>query len=184
MGFDNLLSLRAEFPVTESLIYLNHAAVAPLVRPAAEAMQRFSDDAMLYGSLHYEQWLEACEGVRRAAARLVNMTPAEIALMKNTSEGIATVAMGLDWHVGDRIVAFTEEFPANQYPWRRLESKGVEIEWLSATDSLEKIDDAARGARLLAISYVQFLTGHRVDLEAIGRICRSHGVIFFVDAIQ
>ena len=114
----------------------------------------------------------------------MNCDPQEIALTKNTSEGIATIAMGLDWHAGDRIVAFTEEFPANQYPWRRLKSKGVTIEWLSVTDPLDKIDAAARGARLLAISYVQFLTGYRVDLEAIGKICRDRGAIFFVDAIQ
>jgi cysteine desulfurase / selenocysteine lyase len=185
MDYDKFSALRAQFPVTESLIYLNHAAVAPLVRPAAEAMKRFSDDAMLNGSLHYEQWLDAYEGVRRAAARMVNVTPAEIALMKNTSEGIATVAMGLDWRPGDRIVAFKEEFPANQYPWRRLEqSKGVKIDWLSVTDPLDKIDAAAKGARLLTISFVQYLTGYRADVAAIGEICHRHGVIYFVDAIQ
>ncbi len=184
MGFDNLSSLRAEFPVTESLIYLNHAAVAPLVRPAAEAMKRFCEDGMLHGSLHYQEWLDTYEAVRRAAARMVNVTPEEIALMKNTSEGIATIAMGLDWRAGDRIVAFTEEFPANQYPWRRLESKGVTIDWLSVTDPLEKIEAAAKGARLLAISFVQYLTGYRADVRAIGEICHRHGVIYFVDAIQ
>src|SRR5579863_4902912 len=94
MGFDNLSSLRAEFPVTESLIYLNHAAVAPLVRPAAEAMKRFCEDGMKYGSLHYQEWLDTYEAVRQDAARMVNVTPGEIALMKNTSEGIATIAMG------------------------------------------------------------------------------------------
>jgi cysteine desulfurase/selenocysteine lyase len=185
MGFDNFSDLRAQFPVTESLIYLNHAAVAPLVRTAAEAMKRFASDGMLYGSLYYQQWLDTYEAVRRAAARLVNVTPAEIALMKNTSEGIATVAMGLDWRPGDRIVAFREEFPSNQYPWRRLEkSKGVQIDWLSVTDPLEKIDAVAKGARLLAISFVQYLTGYRADLKAIGEICHRHGVIYFVDAIQ
>jgi cysteine desulfurase/selenocysteine lyase len=184
MGYDNFSDLRAQFPVTESLIYLNHAAVAPLVRPAAEAMKRFSEDGMRYGSLHYETWLDAYEGVRQAAARIVNATPAEIALMKNTSEGIATIAMGLDWRPGDRIIAFQEEFPANQYPWRRLESKGVKIDWLSVTDPLEKIDAAAKGARLLAISFVQYLTGYRADLRAIGEICYRHRVIYFVDAIQ
>src|SRR5579864_5587872 len=97
MSFDNFSELRAQFPVTESLIYLNHAAVAPLVRPAAEAMKRFADDGMLFGSLHYQTWLDTYDGVRDAAARLVNVTREEIALMKNTSEGIATIAMGLDW---------------------------------------------------------------------------------------
>ncbi len=185
MSFDNFSDLRAQFPVTELLIYLNHAAVAPLVRPAAEAMKWFAEDGMLYGSIHYDKWLDAYEGVRRAAARLVNVTPAEIALMKNTSEGIAAIAMGLDWRPGDRIVAFKEEFPANQYPWQRLEkSKGVKIDWLSVTDDLARIEAAAKGARLLAISFVQYLTGYRADVKAIGEICHRHGVIYFVDAIQ
>jgi selenocysteine lyase/cysteine desulfurase len=175
---------RDQFPVTERLIYLNHAAVSPLCRPAAEAMQRLAQDALDFGSLHYSQWLETYEGLRRSAARLVNGSPGEIALVKNTSEGIATVAMGFPWRSGDRIVAFEEEFPANQYPWRRLESKRVAITWLKATATLDEIDRAARGARLLAISFVQFLTGFRADLHAIGEICHRHGVIFVVDAIQ
>src|ERR1043165_8572379 len=78
------------FPVRERLIYLNHAAVAPLCRPAAEAMQRLADDCLHYGSLHYDEWLAAYDGLRTAAARLINSDPSEIALMKNTSEGIAT----------------------------------------------------------------------------------------------
>jgi selenocysteine lyase/cysteine desulfurase len=175
---------RRQFPVTEHLVYLNHAGVGPLCLPAARAMDRLTRDALEYGSAHYIQWVETYAGLRRAAARLVNGTPEEIALVKNTSEGIATVAMGLDWRAGDRIVAFTEEFPANQYPWRRLEARGVKIDWLSAADPLDRIDQAARGARLLAVSFVQFLTGHRADLIALGEICRRHGAIFLVDAIQ
>ncbi|MGH9557949.1 MAG: aminotransferase class V-fold PLP-dependent enzyme [Bryobacteraceae bacterium] len=184
MGVEDLLRYRDRFPVTQTLIYLNHAAVAPLSLPAAQAMQDLAEDVLRFGSLHYDRWLDAYAGLRGAAARLVNGSPEEIALVKNTSEGIATVAMGLDWRAGDKIVAFTEEFPANQYPWRRLESKGVRIEWLSAADSLDRIDEAARGARLLAISFVQYLTGFRANLAAIGEICHRRGAIFLVDAIQ
>ncbi|MDP8989197.1 MAG: aminotransferase class V-fold PLP-dependent enzyme, partial [Acidobacteriota bacterium] len=168
---------REVFPVTRNLTYLNHAAVGPLCRPAAEAMQALAQDALDWGSLHYEQWMECYEGLRRAAARLVNGTAPEIAIVKNTSEGIATVALGLDWRAGDKIVAFEEEFPANQYPWRRLESKGVRIEWLAAAATLDQIEQAARGARLLAISFVQFLSGYRADLVAIGEICRRQRVV-------
>jgi len=175
---------RSNFPVTQNLIYLNHAAVAPLVRPAAEAMQRLADDATRHGSFHYDGWLKTYDELRRAAAKLINCTPEEIALLKNTSERISTIAMGLDWRAGDRIIAFKEEFPANQYPWRRLETNGVKIEWLSATDPLDLIDEAAKGAKLLALSFVQYLTGHRAALKAIGEICRRRGVIFVVDAIQ
>lgn len=147
-------------------------------------MQALAADACEFGSLHYDQWLEAYEGLRLATAKLINAHRDEIAHVKNTSEGIATVAMGIDWRAGDKVVLFREEFPANQYPWQKLESKGVRIEWLDATDPLDRIDEAARGARLLAISFVQYLTGYMADIPAIGEICRRHGCFYFVDAIQ
>src|SRR5580704_6725739 len=131
-----------QFPVRERMIYLNHAAVAPLAKPAADAMKQLADDCMQFGSLHYDQWLAAYEGVRIAAARLIGADRSEIALVKNTSEGIATVA-------------FREEFPANYYPWKLLEEQGIAVTWLSVEDPLDRIAEACRGARLLSISFVQ-----------------------------
>jgi selenocysteine lyase/cysteine desulfurase len=173
-----------QFPVTENLLYLNHAAVSPLPRVSAEAMQHLAEDALHWGSLHYREWLDVYDGLRVAAAKLINAVPAEIALVKNTSEGIATAAMGLDWKPGDRVVGFTEEFPANLYPWKRLEAKGVEVTWLSVNDSLDRIDEVARRAKLLAISFVQFLSGCRTPVQAIGEICQRNRCIFLLDAIQ
>jgi len=173
-----------EFPVRDRLVYLNHAAVSPLSRRSADAMKHLADDCLHFGSLHYSEWLAVYEGVRVAAARLVNGQPSDIALVKNTSEGIATIAMGLDWKPGDRIVGFHEEFPANIYPWKRLAAKGVDVVWLSVTDSLERVEEACRGARLLAISFVQFLGGYRAPIQAIGEICHRNHCIYFVDAIQ
>jgi cysteine desulfurase/selenocysteine lyase len=197
MGFEKLIDqqtapaieiwreYRDQFPVTRNLIYLNHAAVAPLSRRAAAAMQNLAQDVLDYGSLNYDQWLDAYEGVRVAAARLLGAERSEIALVKNTSEGIATVALGFDWSPGDKMVGFREEFPANTLPWRHLEAtRDLRIEWLSIYDPLDRIDQACRGARLLAISFVNYLSGHRVDLQAMGEICRRQGCFFFVDAIQ
>ena len=175
---------RDEFPVASRLVYLNHAAVSPLCRRAAEAMKSLADEVLQYGSLHYDRWLETYEGVRTAAARLIGASPREVALVKNTSEGISTVASGIRWRAGDRIVCFTEEFPANLLPWKRLCPKGVIVECLPEPDSLERIEEVAKGARLLAISFVQYLSGFRADLKAIGEICRRTGCFFFVDAIQ
>ena len=176
---------REQFPVTKNLVYLNHAAVAPLSRRAAEAMQWLAQGCSRFRqrALPSNGWI-AIEGVRTAAARMINATPAEIAIVKNTSEGIATVAIGIDWKHGDIVVAFDEEFPANLYPWQRLAAKGVEIRWLSIFDDLARIDEAAKGARLLAISYVQYLSGYRVNLDQLGEICQRRGCFFFVDAIQ
>lgn len=185
MSFEKIWGeFRSQFPVTERFVYLNHASVAPLSRRAADAMKHLADDALLYGSFHYDQWMEAYSGVRSAAARLIGAQPGEIALVKNTSEGVATVAIGIDWQPGDRIVGFKEEFPANLLPWKRLEHKGLRVDWLSITDPLDRIDQACRGARLLAVSYVNYLSGHRVNLSALGEICRRRSCFFFVDAIQ
>jgi cysteine desulfurase / selenocysteine lyase len=196
MGFDQKMSpppaktaplwkqYRDEFPVTQNLIYLNHAAVTPLPRRSAAAMQGLAEDALQFGSLHYDRWLDAYEGVRLAAARLIGANRNEIALVKNTSEGISTIAQGLDWRPGDRIVAFREEFPSNYYPWLRLEAHRCSVDWLSVNDPLEKIEMACTGARFLAISFVQYLSGFRADLNAIGKICKRRNCFFFVDAIQ
>ena len=181
---DNLERYRDEFPVRQRFIYLNHAGVAPLCRRAAQAMQELADDVLYFGSFHYGAWMDAYAGVRTAAARLIHADPGEIAIVKNTSEGIATIAMGIDWRAGDKVVAFREEFPANFYPWKRLEARGVRVEWLSECDPLDRVDEACRGARLLAISFVQFLSGRRADLNALGEICRGRGCLFLVDAIQ
>ena len=189
MGFEKSFGplwkqYREEFPVTKNLIYLNHAAVTPLPRRTARAMQGLAEDALQFGSLHYDRWLDAYEGLRVAAARLIGADRGEIAMVKNTSEGISTVAQGLRWRPGDRIVAFREEFPSNYYPWLRLEDHGCSVDWLSANDPLEKIEIACRGAKLLSISFVQYLSGFRADLNAIGAICRRNDCFFFVDAIQ
>jgi selenocysteine lyase/cysteine desulfurase len=173
-----------QFPVRDRLIYLNHAAVAPLCRRSAEAMQHLAADALEFGSLHYDQWLKTYAELRTAAAKLIHADAGEIAIVKNTSEGIATVATGIDWRPGDKVVGFTEEFPANYFPWKQLESQGVRVEWLSIEDPLERVDEACRSARLLAVSFVQFLSGFRADLKVLGEICRRHGCLFLVDAIQ
>ena len=87
-------------------------------------MKHLADDALLYGSYHYDQWLDAYEGLRVASARLIGATRSEIAIVKNTSEGIATVAMGIDWKPGDKIVAFRGGVSGQLFPLETVGSKG------------------------------------------------------------
>jgi len=184
MGFKAVEKYYGEFPVRDRYIYLNHAGVAPLCRRAAGAMKHLADDALEFGSCHYPAWLETYDGVRQAAARLINCKPGEIAIIKNTSEGLSFVATGLRLTERARIVAFREEFPANVLPWRNLEQQGVQVEWLSVFDPLDRIESAVRGAQLLSISFVQYLSGYRAPVQEIGEICRRNNCIFVVDAIQ
>jgi selenocysteine lyase/cysteine desulfurase len=176
-----------EFPVRERFIYFNHAATGPLPRRSAEAMQRMAADQMNAGGCNWTGWLEAVAGLRRAAAHLIGASASEIAVTKNTSEGLSFVANGLDWKPGDVVVAVKGEFPANYFPWARLERRGVKLRWLELRDGcidLDELDQACQGARLLAVSFVQYLSGFRLDLDAAGEICRRRGCVFVVDAVQ
>src|ERR1700693_1128721 len=81
----------AEFPVRNHLIYLNHAAVAPLCKRSADAMKHLADDCSQYGSFHYPEWVAAYNGVRAAAAPLGSAKAEAIAVVKETPEGIAHI---------------------------------------------------------------------------------------------
>ena len=178
---------RAEFPVTRRWAYMNHAAVAPLSRRAANAIQGIVEDVALHGAAYSRHWDETYEGVRRSAARMIGAKAEEIAIVKNTTEGLAMVANGLAWRPNDAVVGVEGEFPANYYPWENLKKRGVEVRWVPQRQGridLYDLDQACRGARLLAISWVQYLSGFRINLEAVGEICARHGCLFVLDAIQ
>ncbi|MBI2368739.1 MAG: aminotransferase class V-fold PLP-dependent enzyme [Deltaproteobacteria bacterium] len=179
---------RAEFPVTRELIYFNHAGVAPLSRRVAEALVAFQADYVRFGALHSARWDEQVEACRGRFARLIGAQPEEVAFVKNTSEGLSHVALGLPWKAGDNVIISDLEFPANVYPWLGLEGQGVEVRWLRAREGRLLVDDLARlmdgHTRLVALSSVEFSNGFRVDLEAVGQLCQRRGCYFLVDAIQ
>lgn len=182
--------VRELFPVTRTLSYLNHAGVAPLSTRASEALGRYARLALEEGAWRYaERFDEEIERVRQRAAALLGARPEEIAFVKNTTEGLGLVAAGLDWKSGDRVVTCDLEYPSNVYPWWSLRPRGVETIMLPSEGGrlpLERVAEALRepGVRLLALSSVEFGSGARNDLEALGRLCRAQGVLFCVDAIQ
>ena len=184
---DDVNAYRDEFPITQSTVYLNHAAVSPLPRRTAEAMRAQTADIERFGLKNYGRWMETAGALRVAAARLLGCGSGEIAITKNTSEGLSFVANGLDWRAGDVVAGIRDEFPANYFPWLRLEKRGVRLRWMDLRNGrieLADIDKACDGARLLAVSYVQYLSGFRLDLDAVGEICRRRNVLLVVDAVQ
>jgi len=183
-----LASARELFPLVRRCTYLNNASQAPIATPTRAAIEAAATELNQSGPpLDWRATLSALEAMRQRFALLVNARgAAEIAFIKNTSEGLATVAQGLEWRSGDRVVSFECEFPANLYPWLALRSRGVQLDLLpeAALSDLEQIRKACRGAKLLTLSFVQFLSGFRADLEAVGGICRETGTWLVVDAIQ
>jgi selenocysteine lyase/cysteine desulfurase len=181
---------RSFFPVTRELAYLDHAGVAPISTRVEDALRRYTDEATRSGARRYARFYDReVERVRDRAAALLGAAREEVAFVKNTTEGLGIVAAGIDWRRGDRVVTCDLEYPSNVYPWWNLRRQGVETVLLPGDrgrlplDLLEETLHSPR-VRLLALSSVEFGSGARNDLVAIGRICRERGVIFCVDAIQ
>jgi cysteine desulfurase/selenocysteine lyase len=180
--------LRDLFPVTANLVYMNCAAVGPLSLPAAEAMIAHATDQREFGALHWREWYAEYDRLRELAARLIGATPQEIAILKNTSEGLSFVAAGIHWRAGDNVVTTDLEFPSNSTPWRNLDKRGVELRVVRSRDGAYGPDDVERliddRTRVVTLSSVAFHNGFAADLDAIGEICARRGVLFCVDAIQ
>ncbi len=179
---------RDGFPVSSSYAYFNHAALSPLPRVSAEAMRSQVSETMRLGVHGFPHSQEAYASLRRSAATMLSCAANEVAIGKNTSEGLCAVANGMDWRTGDIIVGVNCDFPANFVPWQALEQRrGIRFRSLQMRDGmleLEDLDQACKGARLAALSFVHFLTGFRWDLEAVGEICRRRGCRLVVDAVQ
>ncbi|NOT10933.1 MAG: aminotransferase class V-fold PLP-dependent enzyme [Methylococcaceae bacterium] len=178
-----------EFPLTEDLIYLNHAAVAPWPKRTSAAVIQFAEQNTRYGSHFYPDWLKKETELRQQLQVLLNATSLnDVALVKNTSEALSFVAYGLDWRSGDNIVSSSEEFPSNRLPWQSLAKFGVEFRQtdLNTGESPEQalFSRVDSNTRLLTISSIQFATGLRMDLDKIGAFCKRHDILFCIDAIQ
>ena len=185
MNWDDL---RLRMPVTKRWAFMDHAAVAPLTAPARAAIEEYAKDLAENGDVHESEWTKRVEEVRQLAARLINAEPLDVCFTKNTSEGIDFVAEGLPWQAGDNVIIAEEEYPANIYPWMNLAGRGVEVRLLRTRERRLWIDDLRNlmdsRTRLVSLSFVEFASGFRNDLHAIGLLCRERGVLFFVDAIQ
>lgn len=181
--------LAGQFAADDQLCYLNHAAIAPWPRRASDAVKAFAEENFRQGPANYRDWIQRENRLRHDLARLLNApSVADIALLKNTTEGICTVAFGTAWQPGDNIVLPLDEFPSNRLPWQAQAGRGVEIRQVDirAAENAEAalLDAMDDRTRLLAVSAVQWADGFRLDLARLGTTCREREVRFFVDAIQ
>ena len=175
-----------EFPLTP--LHLNHAGVGPWPRRTITALQKFAEENMTSGTVHYTAWKQRVASLREMLRELIGAASAdEIALTKNTSEGISLVACGLDWHAGENVVVGSQEFPSNRLAWESLSQRfNVEVRHADLSHEPEQslialMDD---NTRLLATSSIQYANGHRMNLAQLRQACRQHNSLFCIDAIQ
>jgi selenocysteine lyase/cysteine desulfurase len=181
--------VRALFAAANNYTYLNSAAVSPMPSTAIAAINKQLADVAEHGSEHYLEWIETKKRTRSLVAEMLHVQPEQIAFMRNTSDGFASIAAGLRWQAGENIVSFAREFPANYYAWRRVRDEfNVELRLCLERDGRIDMDEFISlidsNTRLVAISSVQFASGFRADLARIGQAAKAVDALFCVDIIQ
>jgi cysteine desulfurase/selenocysteine lyase len=176
-----------EFPVSNKLAYLDHAAVSPMpVRTAELLAQRIA--ALQDPSLEEHHRERYFDEARERTGRLMNVPMSQIALLTNLGEAMAVVANGLDLSPRDEIILPEKEFSSLVYPWLLQERRGAKVVFVPKSGpatELERIEAAITPrTKVVAVSHVEFLNGFRHDMAALGNLCRSRKVLLAVDITQ
>lgn len=181
-------AVRGQFPVTQDLVFFNHASTGPVPLVVCEAVSGLMHEHARLGVTNHAEWSHRYKILRSQIAALVNGREDGVAFVQNTSSGLSIAATGLDWSAGDNVVIPACEFPTNRYPWLNLERFGVEVRQVEAKDGYAHADDVAAAmdsrTRVLSVSFVQYSNGHRYDLASLAEICRTHDSLFVVDGTQ
>lgn len=180
-------AFRKHFPITAQKIYVCQAYASPMAPRVSDAIGHFFSSLSM-ARADKPEWLAAAEGVRTQVAQLIGGKARHVAFTKNTTEGLNIVAQGYPWQPGDNLVIDDQEHPVNTVPWLHLRQRGVEVrvarteERRVTVDSIWSQVDAH--TRLIAVSYVQYSTGVRADIQALAERCRAQGIDLVVDGIQ
>jgi cysteine desulfurase/selenocysteine lyase len=179
---------RHEFPVCRDKIFLAHAAVCPLPRRVAEAVASYSTEAS-----RDDQEASVLESLpartRGLAAKLLHCQPDEVALVGPTSLALSLVAGGLKLRKGHNILVCFEDYPSNVYPWMALAERGVQVRFLNTRrpgmirtlDVLGQVDEQTKA---VALASCHFVSGWRLEVDAIGKALHDRGILFCLDGIQ
>ena len=180
--------LRQEFPTTSRWTYLDTARKAILPKRIEVGARDWFQD--IYEHAGDEAFsMEAVEDTRRVVAEVFGAPSEQIALIKNTSEGINVVARGFPWLAGDNVVISDTEHVNNTLPWRRLGERGVEVRRVSPdAQGRTTVDHYASAVddrtRIVSVAWVTYSDGYRADLPALSAFCRERGIRLVVDGIQ
>ena len=186
---DKLSGVRRSFPhIDEGILYMNHAAIAPTRHEVKRAIHEYLEERSSTNIENYFSFEAKIEETLSLIASTIGAQSHQIEFVPNTSYGLNVLVQGLEWEEGDRIIIPGCEFPANVYPFMSLAKKGVQIDFVpheQGVFTIEAVEDLiTERTTLVSVSWVQFLSGYTCDLEKLGKLCKEHGILLCVDAIQ
>ena len=189
----NLETVREQFPALREKTFLDAACVSLAPRVAVQAISSFLDTALWCpersSTLHHIAMDDLRLNAWREIARFIHAREDEVALVESTTHGLNIIAEALPLERGAHVLLCDLEFMEVALPWCQKRDRGeIEIDVVTNRRGEIRVEDIAAHiaplTKVVAISSVQWSNGYRVDLKALGKICRDAGVWLVVDAIQ
>ncbi len=179
---------RHEFPPFAPTIYLDCAYQGPFPLATVAAIQQAIELKCHPERLTAHEYTALPERVRTRLASLVGADPSEIALTNSATQGIGLVAAGLGLKAGDEVVIASGNFPSNLFTWLHLRRHGIGVNVLRPTLGTLGPDEVRAvltpRTKVLALDWIGYTTGARIDLAALGELAHNRGSIFVVDGTQ
>ena len=179
---------RQEFSDFSPLVYLDCAYQGPFPRVTVQRIHQAIELKSHPDRLKAPEYFGLPERVRARIARLTGAEAGEITITNSATQGIGIAAAGLEFAAGDEVVVASSNFPSNLFTWLHLRRKGVTVKVVRPPEGEVTLDQVAAEltprTRVLALDWVNYSTGYRIDLAAFGSLIHDRGGIFVVDGTQ
>ncbi len=182
------MNYRSAFDLDHDVVWLNSAHQSALPRVAADAAAEAVGWKARPWELSTERFVGVPAALRRSIASLIGAEADEVMLANGASFGLHAIAGGFRFEPGDEVLVMRGDFPSNLLPWRLRERDGVVVRALAPAGAVLEPDEIAAAigprTRVVCVSWVHSFSGHALDIDAIGAICRRAGVTFVVNVTQ
>ena len=189
------LGIQQAFTVDRSVVNLNNAGVSPAPAVAQTAQKRHLDfaNSMPPPVALWEIQDPQRETVRLGLARTFGVQAEEIALVRNSTEGLQTCQLGIDLQRGDEVLTTNQDYPRMIAAFeQRARREGVVLKQFSlpvpAEDDDEVVDLYRRHitpkTKLILACHLINLTGQILPVKRVVELGRERGIPVIVDGAQ
>lgn len=187
-----IAAIRAEMPATEKYAYLNTGTYGPMPRRCEQAARELLAEELNEGRIRggMQRGQVVRDGARVALARLIGAEPDNVALTRNTTEGMNLAVFGRNWAPGDEVITTNVEHGGGLLPVRLAERRfGAVVrvaDFGRAQGDVRPLVEplVTANTKMVAISHASWSTGALYDLKPLARLCRERGILLAIDAAQ
>lgn len=184
--------IKEQFTVSPNLLNLNNGGVSPQPRIVQEAHIKYYQ--MCNEGPSYYMWRildQGREALREKLANLAGCSPEEIAINRNSTEGLNTIIFGLNLQAGDEVVTSKLDYPNMMNAWKQREKRdGIIVKRIDLPmpeDNDAKIvklftDQFTNKTKLVHITHMINWNGHILPARMIADEAKKRGIEVLADA--